>query len=216
MIKEILRPNHCIVICDNCQKENKVSYWNVKNKPTHLCRTCSNKKTATERVGLGYKPWNIGKTYQKCRGKFYINSYGYKMYYIGDKSYKGGYVSEHRIVIELQLNRRLKKGEVIHHIDGNKINNNPKNLFLTTPTEHREVHAQLEKIALFLYEKGIVKFENNKYKLDPNMWEHISKSLELLENPTPFEGQEDNQQQSPLGNTEEECSTTIQKWSTLK
>lgn len=32
MIKEIIRPNHCVVICDSCSAENKVSYWNVKNK----------------------------------------------------------------------------------------------------------------------------------------------------------------------------------------
>jgi hypothetical protein len=48
------------------------------------------------------------------------------------------------------------------------------------------------------------------------MWERISKLIELLENPTLNQRQEDNQQRSFLGETQEERSTTIQKWSTLK
>jgi hypothetical protein len=213
MIKEIIRPNHCIRVCDECADEKKVSYWGVKNKTTHLCSSCSNKQ-AFELKKDGYKPWNIGKTYQKCSGNSYINQHGYKLYYIGDKSYKGGYVSEHRIVVELSLGRRLKKGEVVHHIDGNKQNNNASNLLLTDKSNHKQVHHSLEKLAFNLVQKGLIKFENNNYFIEPNMWEHISKSLELLENP--IIKNEDNQQQSPLGNTKEECSTTIQKWSTLK
>jgi hypothetical protein len=211
MIKEILRPNHCIRICDECGDEKKVNYWNIKNKEKHYCSSCSNKK-AFELKKEGYKPWNIGKTYQKCSGNYYINNSGYKSYYIGDKSYKGGYVTEHRIIMELHLGRRLKKGEVVHHIDGNKLNNNINNLLLLNKKTHRDIHHNLEKLAFNLIQKGLIKFENNQYFIEPNMWEHISKSLELLENPI----NKDNQQQSFLGNSKEECSTTIQKWSTLK
>lgn len=214
MIKEIIRPDHCIRVCDACGDERKVSYWGVKNKKEHLCVTCSNKKSAKERVGLGYKPWNLGKKYQKASGNFYINGYGYRSYYIGDKSYKGGYVNEHRIVMELHLGRRLVKGEVIHHIDGNKLNNDISNLVLTSPSGHRSLHHSLEKVSMQLVRLGIIKFENSEYKLDPNTWECISKSLEFLGSPNVKD--EGNQKQSFLGNTKEECSTTIQKWSTLK
>lgn len=217
MIKEIIRPDHCIRICDNCGDEKKVSYWNIKRKSRHLCKTCANKESF-ELKRDGYKPWNIGKTYQKCSGNFYINRAGYKMYYIGDKAYKGGYVAEHRIVMELHLGRRLRRGEVIHHLDGNKCNNNIENLMLLDKSTHRTLHHQLETVSFQLVQNKLITFnqEKNKYVIEPYMWEHISKLLELLETPTPIIGQEDNQQRSFLGESREERSTTIQKWSTLK
>jgi NAD-dependent dihydropyrimidine dehydrogenase PreA subunit len=217
MIKKIIRPNHCIRVCDECFEEKKVGYWNIKNKETHLCSSCSNKK-AFEAKKDGYKPWNIGLTYQKASGNFYINKSGYKLYYIGDKKYKGGYVAEHRIVMELSLKRRLKQGEVIHHIDGDKANNNLENLLLCNKSLHRSTHHQIENISFKLIQLGIIKFnkEKKQYLIEPYMWEHISKLIELLENPTLNQRQEDNQQRSFLGETQEERSTTIQKWSTLK
>lgn len=219
MIKEIIRPNHCIRICDKCGESKKVGYWNVKKKEIHLCRTCSNQKSGKEKIG--YRPWNLGKTYQKPSGNCYVNRNGYNLYYIGDKSYKGGYVSEHRIIVELFLNRRLTKNEKIHHIDGNKSNNDLSNLIICNGhSEHRIIHNHLETISMKLVKLGFIKFsrENKRYYIDPNISNNISKLLELLGNPTPILGQEDNQQQSLrlVNMTNEECSTTIQKWSTLK
>ena len=39
-----------------------------------------------------------------------------------------GYAPEHRIVMDNQLGRRLRKGEVVDHIDGDVTNNSPTNL----------------------------------------------------------------------------------------
>jgi hypothetical protein len=58
------------------------------------------------------------------------------------KTYIGGrYVYEHRLIMEQKLGRLLAYNEVIHHIDGNKMNNDPNNLKLETRSEHSPHHA---------------------------------------------------------------------------
>lgn len=43
---------------------------------------------------------------------------------------KDGYIYEHRIVVEKHLRRYLKLHEVVHHLDGNRANNQIRNLKL--------------------------------------------------------------------------------------
>jgi len=58
----------------------------------------------------------------------------------------GGYIFEHRLVMEGLLGRYLLPNEVVHHIDGNKLNNAPENLCLFASNgEHHSFHAQERK-----------------------------------------------------------------------
>lgn len=58
------------------------------------------------------------------------------------KSKDRGRVKEHILIMEDLIWRRLEDGEVVHHIDWNKLNNLPSNLRLMTKEEHNKLHYQ--------------------------------------------------------------------------
>lgn len=49
----------------------------------------------------------------------------------------------HRLIMEQILGRELSSDELVHHIDGNKWNNDPSNLTIVTRREHAQIHATL-------------------------------------------------------------------------
>jgi hypothetical protein len=54
-----------------------------------------------------------------------------------------GYVYEHRLIIENEIGRLLKSTEIVHHKDGNKLNNNIANLELChSIAEHKVKHRK--------------------------------------------------------------------------
>jgi len=50
--------------------------------------------------------------------------------YVWQKVDNRKYVAQHRLIVEKFIGRKLKKTELIHHIDGNKANNKLSNLYL--------------------------------------------------------------------------------------
>jgi hypothetical protein len=73
-----------------------------------------------------------------------IASNGYVLVKVGKDHHLAdvrGYAYEHRLVAEQKLGRRLLPGEIPHHIDGNKQNNDPGNIeVLSSVAEHRFHH----------------------------------------------------------------------------
>jgi hypothetical protein len=69
----------------------------------------------------------------------YIQS-GYRKVLTGIRKY----TQEHRLVMEEYLGRKLEKEEVVHHIDGDRSNNNIDNLMLFKNVgEHTSYHHKL-------------------------------------------------------------------------
>ena len=59
-----------------------------------------------------------------------------------------GYIYEHRYVARQIVGRRLKKSEVVHHIDGDKTNNSIENLMVfPSHSDHMKHHAEQARIS---------------------------------------------------------------------
>lgn len=63
---------------------------------------------------------------------------------------------EHVVIMEAHIGRRIKKGEIVHHINGNRSDNRIENLRLMTRSEHSRLH-NIEKL-----KKGIHPFQKIK------------------------------------------------------
>ena len=124
-------------ICDERGVEIKIPPSQFKRAKNHFCsRQCHmafmnrelNPTRMTDEVREKIRNARLGTG----EGKFYEKTYG---------------KHTHRIVAEQKLGRKLEKGEIVHHIDGNKRNNNPDNLMVMTQSEHARLH----------FTKGVIK-----------------------------------------------------------
>ncbi len=83
---------------------------------------------------IGALNWNVRKIVSK--GDYY-----YAIVPEHPNRTKNNYVLLHRIIMENHLGRLLNSGEVVHHIDEDKKNNNILNLQVLTALEHSKLHG---------------------------------------------------------------------------
>lgn len=96
-----------------------------------------------------------GKDHSSWKGGKHINSQGYVLLHKPNHidANNNGYVLEHRYKMIKKINRPIKKGEIIHHIDRNKTNNKITNLLLLTNKQHLQIHM---KSYNFLVEHNLI------------------------------------------------------------
>lgn len=150
-----------IVKCAGCGKEVYRRMSLIKRSKFIAC----SKSCASAVRGKGKTPWNKGKelhydVWNKGKENPQIAMEKHPMWKGGRTHTAQGYAVvrertkvsklEHRHVMELHLGRKLTKEEVVHHIDGNRKNNDISNLMLfENNSEHIKHHAKLRRDAKF-------------------------------------------------------------------
>jgi len=100
----------------------------------------------------------VTEVFDRKKGvRYYYDKRGYRFVKVSGKRER----EEHRVVIEEHIKRKLKTNETVHHIDGDKLNNNLDNLLLCGNNQHSKIHANLEKVAYSLIKIGVIKFDRN-------------------------------------------------------
>lgn len=123
--------------CEVCGNEFRVVPGDVHkalrrgNRPPRFCsRTCRSKAYR----GEGNPNWRGGR---RLRQDGYISVYA-----PDHPNAAGGYVMEHRLVVEQQIGRYLSAEEVVHHRNHVTIDNRPENLeLMPSQGAHRRHHT---------------------------------------------------------------------------
>lgn len=122
-----------------------------KFQPKHRYKIYCSKECYIENkkknIPGGLKKWWLylkGRSGERCHNwkGGWITSNGYHHMLINNKK-----VLKHRLVMEEHLGRKLSETETVHHIDGDKLNNNIDNLRLfQSKSEHAKFHSNVRRI----------------------------------------------------------------------
>ena len=153
--------------------------WHTVNghsQPMKYCPSCgqssriSNTQAWAIRAGKfrGICPACAAKQREKCRSRY--DGHGYVLVHLETLSdndrilakpmaMKTGYVRKHRLVVAQALGRPLKRGEVVHHINGVRDDNRPENLELMSASKHIATtwaqHAEIVRLRTILDQHNI-------------------------------------------------------------
>lgn len=130
--------------CEICGEpfEVKPSHYNERYTCSERCKYIRLNHHLSTLSGKGEKSVN-------WKGGRFLTPAGYVLVYDPENPMSNirGYVREHRLVMSEKIGRPLTEDEVIHHIDGNKANNDIQNLQLMTPETHTSLHAKERRYA---------------------------------------------------------------------
>lgn len=133
-----------LVECPSCKEQR----WQWKTNGTY-CKACAGR--------ISYTLPQVERKDKRKHGNGYITKQGYHLVFDGVS-----YTPVHRLAFP-----DLPDGYVVHHIDGNKLNNQKPNLLPLSKQAHRELHGQLEKVSYDLIQAGFIEFDavSSTYRL---------------------------------------------------
>ena len=123
--------------CEECGKEF-IKRPKLEKHPRFCSRSCSGKWQY--KVGIQNTTASAEDS-PNWKGGFRKRRRDMLMVYMPDHPHASeGYVWVHRLVMEQLIGRYLEPNELIHHIDGDPLNNHPDNLQIVTASEHAKIH----------------------------------------------------------------------------
>ena len=124
--------NFAMWLCE-CECGNKITVRgaSLRNKNTQSCGCLQKEQGA--KMGSGNHMW---------KGGVYLDSKGYVL--VLDRT--GDLKHLHRIIVKQVLGRKLKRNEMVHHINGIKNDNRNDNLLICDNSYHRYLHEKMSRL----------------------------------------------------------------------
>jgi hypothetical protein len=114
-------------------------------------------------IGEGQRRAWATKRTQKPLGSTWIDADGYVRVKVAKGS--GRWMPEHILVAEEMLGRKLIRGEIVHHVNGDRQDNRPENLYVCrNRSHHNDVHRSQDVALRALLASGRVIFKDGAYE----------------------------------------------------